>query len=251
MTTYYKATRPDGRDFMTGTIDYGAALVSGEVVRHPTSKRKVRGKPATYLSVSTEPADCTGFAWPCRLFRVEPVGRVGTAPNLRNKRTTLALRVVEELPAWMAFGPNGEDVARLIDSCRTITPEQARRLYAAWGAARDAARDVARGVAWGAARGAAQDAAWGAARDAARDVAQDAAWGAARDAARGAAQDAAQDAARDVARDVAWGAARDAARGAARDAAWALVVRDLIAPEQFDTLTGPWVSVMGRTWEAS
>lgn len=26
-------------------------------------------------------------------------------------------------------------------------------------------------------------------------------------------------------------------------------LRDLITPEQFDILTGPWVSVMGRTWE--
>lgn len=25
---YYRATNPDGRDFATGTIDYGAALVS-------------------------------------------------------------------------------------------------------------------------------------------------------------------------------------------------------------------------------
>ena len=75
MTTYYKATRPDGTDFYSGDIDYGAALLSGEVVRHPKAK-KVRDAPATYLSVSVEPADCTGFSWPCRLFRVEPVGRV-------------------------------------------------------------------------------------------------------------------------------------------------------------------------------
>ena len=129
MTAYYKATGPDGRDFHTGTIDYGAALLSGEVVRHPTSKLKVPGDAGTYLSVSTEPADCTGFRWPCRLFRVEPVGRVGRAPigdRLPNKRTTLALRVVEELPAHMALGPNGEAVVAFIERCRTMTPEQVR-----------------------------------------------------------------------------------------------------------------------------
>lgn len=48
--------------------------------------------------------------------------------------------------------------------------------------------------------------------------------------------------------DAAWGAARTAARDAARDAAGnsalALLVRDLITPEQFDVLYGPWASVM-------
>jgi hypothetical protein len=29
-----------------------------------------------------------------------------------------------------------------------------------------------------------------------------------------------------------------------------LLARDLITPEQFDTLAGTWVSVMGKTWEA-
>jgi hypothetical protein len=223
VTVYYKATRPDGRDFYTGTIDYADALASGEVIRHPSSK-KVAGDAGTYLSVSTEPADCTGFSWPCRLFRVEPVGRVGKADaSLRHKRTTRALRVVEELPAWMALGPNGEEVARFIASCSTLTSETARKLDAAWDAARDAA--------WDAARAAARDAARAAARDVARDAARDAAW--------------------DAARDAAWDAARAAARDAARAAARALVGRDLLTPEQFALLTGPWVSVMGKTWEAA
>ena len=71
-----------------------------------------------------------------------------------------------------------------------------------------------------------------------------AAWGAAWDAAWGAVWNAA--------RTAAWGAARTAARDAARTAAWdaagnsalALLVRDLITPEQFDVLYGPWASVM-------
>lgn len=170
MTTYYKATRIDGTDFHAGTIDYAAALASGEVVRHPTSKRKVRGDAGTYLSISTEPADCTGVSWPARLFRVAPVGRVGKGGrDLPNKRTCLAMRVVEELPSWQVFGPNGKAVVALIEQARTITPEQARRMAAA----------------------------------------------------------------------------RNAARAAAADAARAIVVRDLITPEQFGTHTAPWVSVMG------
>ena len=175
---YFKATRPDGTDFRTGTIDYGAALASGEVARHP-SARKLRDKPETYLSVSVVAADCTGFSWPCRLFRVEPIGRVmgaGKVPLTAspNKRAVSALRVVEVLPAWQALGPNGEAIAALIKRCGTLTVDQIERLVAA----------------------------------------------------------------------------RDAAWAAARDAAWALVVRDLISEEQFETLTSPWVAVMGRTWEA-
>jgi hypothetical protein len=231
---FYKATRPDGLSFRAapdGTrIDYAAALASGEVIRHPAA-RKVRNRAETYLSVSVAPADCTGFGWPCRLFRVEPVGRVmANLDASPNKRAVSALRVVEELPAWQALGPNGEAVAALIDRCRTLTDDEIRRWdaardaawYAAWYAARDAAGDAAGEAAW--------EAAWYAARDAAWDAAREAAW----------------DAAGDAAREAAW----EAARYAARYAAWALLVRDLITAEQFDTLTGPWVAVMGRTWEA-
>ena len=212
---YYKATRPDGTDFQTCTIDYAAALVSGEVIRHPVT-RKVRDDASTYLSISTEPADCTGFNWPCRLFRVEPIGKVGTASDLPNKRTTRALRVVEELPAWQAFGPNGEAVALFIERCRTLTPtpEQTKQFVAA----RVAARYAARFVAW--------DAAWDAARFVARDAARDAAWYAARV------------------------TAQDAAWYAARVAAMAAVVRDLITPEQYALLTEPFRDVGLGEWVA-
>jgi hypothetical protein len=213
MTAYYKATQPDGRDFHTGTIDYAAALASGEIIRHPAPKR-VRDDAGTYLSVSVAPADCTGMEWPCRLFRVEPVGRAIKALNLPNKRCVSALRVVEELPAWQALGPNGDEVARLLASFRAVAREQAVRLAPA--------RDAAWAPAWDAARAAALDApraaAWAAARAAAWAAARDAAW---------------------------------AAGAAAGAAARALVVRDLITPEQFDAESEPWVSVMGRTWEVT
>ena len=150
MTAYYKATRPDGRDFHSGTIDYAAALASGDVIRHPV-KRKVRNDAGTYLSVSIAAADCTGFRWPCRLFRVEvePVGRVTTADGLPNKRCVSALRVVEELPAWQALGPNGEAVVAFIERLRTLTPAEVPRLDAR--AAARAAWDAAGAAAWDAA----------------------------------------------------------------------------------------------------
>jgi hypothetical protein len=230
--TYYKATRPDGRDFQSGTIDYAAALASGAVIRHP--EKPVRDDPATYLSVSVEPADCTGFRWPCRLFRVEPVGPViGSVKrplNYPHKRALSALRVVEELPAHLAFGPNCEAVVAFIERCRTMTVAQARKL--------DAARDAAWDAARSAARDAARDAAGAAARDAARDAAGDAAWAAA------------WDAARDAARDAAWDAAGDTAWDAAGDTAWVIMVRDRITPAQYAVLVQPFVDAGLGEWVA-
>ena len=179
---YYKATRPDGTDFHTGTIDYARALETGEVIRHPA--KMIRDDPRTYLSVSVHPANCSGMGWPCRLFRVEPVGRTLKAQFSESKRSCSALRVVEELPAHMALGPQGEEVAALIERCRSLTTEEGRRLDAAWSAC-DAARGVARNAAW-AARDAACDAAWNAAwnaaGNAAGNAARNAAWAAAWDA---------------------------------------------------------------------
>ena len=51
-------------------------------------------------------------------------------------------------------------------------------------------------------------------------------------------------AARDAASGAAWNAAWNAAYDTALVAALGLVVRDLITPEQFDLLYGPWASVM-------
>ena len=213
----YKATRPDGTDFRTGTVRYEV----GKTTIHPGRGKAVRNDPATYLSVSTTPTDCTGMRWPCRLFLVEGVGRTMRNDRLPNKRCFAAVTVIEELPVHEVFGPHGADVVRVIDQARTLTYSHAQRLAAAWAAA------------W--------DAAWDAAGDAAGAAAWDAAWDAARAAARAAA--------RDAARAAAWDAAGDAAGAAAWDAAWdaarAYVVRDLITPEQFDLLAGPWISVMG------
>ena len=229
--TYYKATRPDGYDFHTGAVDYAAALADGTVVEHPSFD--LSAGPSGYLSVATVATDCTGMSWPCRLFLVEPVGEAHTVDDLPNKRAVAALRVVEERPAHEALGPQGEHVAALFERARRLTSDEARR----WVVARDAARAAA----WDAARGAARAAARDAARAAARDAARDAAGAAARAAAR----DAAGDAARAAARDAARAAARDAARDAAGAAAWALVVRDLIDPEQYRFLVAPWASVCG------
>jgi hypothetical protein len=222
--TFYKATRPDGTSFYNGTTKWQV----GCIVRHPAPDLSLGLCSAGVLHISDAPGETlVGGWWPCRLFEVEP--RDDMIGSEEHKYGCTAVKVVRELPAWQALGPNGEAVAALIKRCRTMTYDEAEQLSAAGSAARDAARYAA----WSAARYAA--------RYAARDAARYAAWDAAGSAARYAARYAARDAARDAAGD----AARYAARDAARYAAWALMVKDLITPEQFDLLYGPWASVMG------
>ena len=199
--TYYKAVRPDGTDFYSGRVLWDRV---GEIVEHPDpGGDDAKG----YLSVSVSPTDCTGMKWPCRLFEVEPVEGVPVwepTPNLPSKRASHAWRVVRELPAYEALGPNGVEVAAFLDLLPTLT---STHWEAAWDAARYAAREAARDATW--------VATWVAARNAARNAARVATW------------------------EAAWDAAREAARDATLDAAWALVVRDLISTDHFDVLTAP------------
>src|SRR5690606_11846655 len=113
-------------------------------------------------------------------------------------------------PAHEALGPQGEEVAALIERAKRLTSEEIEGLV------RDAAWDVAWDAAWATARHAARGAAW----DAAWDAAWAAAWVAALDAA--------------------WDAA-----GAAAGASLALLTRDLISEQHFEVLYGPWREVVG------
>ena len=224
--TYYKATRIDGTSFHDGTTTWTV----GKITRLPKSEQRTTLCEAGVLHASTEPGESlVGGSWPCRLFEVEPVGELITEAEHPYKVGAHAWRVVREIEAWRALGPNGEAVAALIERAGHLTLDEAGRLAdAAWSAAADAA--------WGAAWRAAAGAAWGAAAGAAWVAAADAAWVATRDTAWVATRAAAWDAARHAA----WVATRHAAR----DAAAALVVRDLISQKQFQVLYGPWASVM-------
>ena len=209
--TYYKAIRPDGTDWLTGKLRWlpedGIIPEGGWLVEHPNPGPVGGGNAVGRLSVATAPTECTGMAWPTRLLRVEPVGEVWTPGpyGLPNKCAAHAWRVVEERPAHEALGPQGREVAALIETARGLTPDQLDAINAARVAALNSARDAA----WYAALSAAQDAA----RKAALSAALNAAW--------------------------------DAAMSAARDAFLAVLVRDLITPGQYDILTGPWRTVMG------
>ncbi len=200
--TYYKATRPDGTSFYDGTTKWTV----GRIVKHPVPDLSLGLCSAGVLHISDAPGEVlVGGSWPCRLFEVEPRGELVSESIGSHKHGCAAVKVVRELPAWQALGPNGEAVADVIERCKTLTDQQAKHLAAALAAARDAARYAA--------------------RDAARAAAWAAAWAAARDAA--------------------WAATLAATLDAARDAALALLVHDLITVEQFDLLYGPWQSVMG------
>ena len=169
--TYYKAVRPDGTDFYSGQVAWDRV---GEIVEHPDPGNLGSYDAEGYLSVSVSPADCTGMKWPCRLFEVEPVEGApvwGPTPSLPSKRASHAWRVVRELPAHEALGPNGVEVAAFLDLLPTLTNTQwSAARDAAWGADRIAAWSADRIAAWDADRIAAWSATWEAARSAAKSA---------------------------------------------------------------------------------
>ncbi len=118
---FYKTTRSDGRDFKTNTVDYGAALRCGTVLRHPTSTALFPMEYSTYFSVSSVAADSLISTFPHRLFRVEAVG-----PAVRIKHLlpswygVLALRVVEELEPHLALGPQGRELIEFLQRTRDL-----------------------------------------------------------------------------------------------------------------------------------
>ena len=181
--TYFKAVHMDGTDFYTGIVRWlppvGEPLPEGGlIVRHPTARKRTTGNAVRYLSVATVPTDCTGMEWPCRLARVERTRAAVWQPEpdaLPNKAASWQWRVVEELDATLTLGPQGREVAALIERAARLTGDEVAGLATAWCAAGDAARVAARDAAGDAARVAARGAAWYAAGDAARDAVRDAA----------------------------------------------------------------------------
>lgn len=123
MTIYYKATRPDGKDFHTGTVDYTGHLESGEPLPLLTSERGYYCCSNTVYHASDTPSETLiGGTWPCRLFEVEGES-VAQEDNKHGFRT---LRVAREIEAWRALGPNGQEVVALIDRAAQLTADEAR-----------------------------------------------------------------------------------------------------------------------------
>ena len=248
-TTYYKSVRLNGTDFHTGELQW--APPEGHegpwIVYHPSGRQEVPSThPRDFLSVATVPTDCAGMAWPCRLLQVRPVeGHPVATPDRKkfpNRVVATAWEVTAELDPRLALGPQADQLLDLFDTAERLTGDKLRELAAAWNAtgkaARDAARNVARNAVWDAAVDVARNATW--------NVARNATWNAARDAAGNATWNAARDAAVDVVWDAAGNVVYDVAWNAAYDAAEALVVRDCLPQEHYETLTRPWVSVIGK-----
>lgn len=213
---YYKAVRPDGTDFYSGTVQWAPPPGhEGEwVVTHPAPVPDSRDA-GHYFSVSTVPTDCTGFRWPCRLWEIEAVGPVWTPDEriLPNTRAGTSFRVPRELPGHEAFGTQGAEVVAMIERVQRLTCDEIEELRAYRIAAQNAtlttSRRAVRGSARRAARGAALEAAWNATWVPTGDVAWDAAW----------------------------------------DAISATLVRDLIDADTYVLLMLPWRAAMGRNWQ--
>ena len=161
--TWYKATRLDGTSF----YDSSTVWRVGRITRHPKPDLSLGLCSKGVLHASDAPGEALlGGSWPCRLFVVEPRGKLVSDGS--HKHGCAAWKVVEEIEAWQALGPNGRLVVALIERAKRLTPEEAKQLAAARGAAWSAA-----GAAWDAAWSAARRAAWsasGAAWDAAWDA---------------------------------------------------------------------------------
>lgn len=124
---FYKTTRPDGFDHVTRTIDYARALQTGEVIRHPTSRKiNARDDSCQFTVSATLGAALGNREFPFRLFAIEAVGETQEIPQPYCRyfpwRYVLALKVVAELPWWWAFGPNGKQVVTLLNRVRRLTP---------------------------------------------------------------------------------------------------------------------------------
>lgn len=129
--TFYKSTRENGRDFYTDSVDFAGALLTGEVVRHPSSTAIDPWDDSTYISVSATHTDVLGNArFPYRVFVVEPVGTVVRLPKYAfpTWRGVLALKVLEELHPHSAFGPNGADVFRFLSRIASLTSAEIVKL---------------------------------------------------------------------------------------------------------------------------
>ena len=134
MSVYYKATRPDGTDFYSGTVDYADALATGRWLRVRTPARdRYAVCTSDVLHASDTPTETLiGGSWPCRLFEVtgRPVAQVGRKYGFRS------LTVVREVDAHLALGPQGVQVAALIERAGSLTADEVDRLAAARAAAR-------------------------------------------------------------------------------------------------------------------
>ena len=83
--TYWKATRPDGTDFHTGTVDYATALASGEPVTAPVVGLDDHRFPAPNGRTWSPSPPSAGMSGR-RLFEVEPADDLAASARVERTR---------------------------------------------------------------------------------------------------------------------------------------------------------------------
>jgi hypothetical protein len=141
------------------------------------------------------------------------------------------------------YGAQTTEIEALIERVKTVTPEQAEAL------SNVSRSEESSDAAWDALWNAGREDAWNEAWDSMREAIWDALW----DAMRATVWSAALHTVREALWDEVWEEATEMAWVVtAHDALVALLARDLITPDQFDRLYGPWQSVMdGRQLHVS
>lgn len=217
--TYYKAVRPNGGSFHDPEFRWlpegwgsGDPIPMGWVVEHPNPGERIEkdsgARANEYLSVATVPTDCTGFEWPCVLLEVQAVGRACLDSYYPNKRRVRGARIIRELPAHEAFGPQGAEVVAILYRAVRLTTDEVEKLSDAQWSNQGSVLYAARNAEWRAGASSRE-----AARTASRKVVQN--------------------------------TVGDAAWPFVRDAIFATLNRDLIGSEQHELLMAPWRAVIG------
>lgn len=223
MSTFHKAIRPDGGSFWSPSFKWSTE--PGGVTVHPNPGPPGCGADGS-LSVSTVPTDCIGMGWPARHLVVEPVeghevwhrNPVWLAPR---KRASTAWRTVEERPGWELLGPQGAELVDVWDRLRHVDYRDAVLLVDPWETV-EAYRLRA----------------WRTAEDCGMDGDRHSAWSAAIDVAYGLSVE--------LRGLVGAAVEKTPTVDAIRAATAGLMVRDLVDPDVYATLTGPAASVLGR-----
>jgi hypothetical protein len=117
----FVSTRPDGSGFSgSPSLAPGARCTFDPAGREP---HKCDG-----MVVHESPRDV--LDWPVRLWRVRDVTRVPCeCPQYRFFRVR-ELTVVEEIPAWLVFGPRGDRVLTILEQAERLTRAQVDRIVA-------------------------------------------------------------------------------------------------------------------------
>ena len=120
MTTFYKVVRPNLASFHDPNFKYRIGHVR---IAPKSSERELCGPGILHASRQPELAATYGL-WPYRLLLVEGV----PVKEQSDKAGFLKLKVLEEAPVHLAWGPNGQVVERVIRRAEKLTADEVTAL---------------------------------------------------------------------------------------------------------------------------